>query len=406
MVYKVLSNLATQQLSNSKNMKTLEKLRDKLNKNAELSGQEKETNKIINKFLEKTNPDVHYKNVGGYGIIAIYKGIEEGKNILLRADIDGLNIPLECLKTNDKSLKEEFKSLGSKALVQKPYSHRCGHDGHATILCGLAMRYGKKRPEKGNVILLFQPAEETGEGALAVINDPLFKEIKIDMAFALHNLPGFAKHQIVLKKGCFASASLGLRLIFDGATSHASQPEKGNNPQRVITTLLDAFQKKYENLKRDRFHTTLTVTHVAIGEETFGVTPGHAEIWLTLRSQDDKSLQNLTDSTIALSEYVAKEFKLKFSHSIHEAFAATMNSSRETELVEQAAKDLKLSVNYIKEPFPWSEDFGRFGNICPVCLFGLGCGLEHEPLHSPIYDFEDEIIDTGVEIFYQLGVRN
>ena len=385
-------------------MKTLEKLRDKLNKNAELSGQEKETNKIINKFLEKTNPDVHYKNIGGYGIVAIYKGLEEGKNILFRADIDGLNIPLECLKTNDKSLKEEFKSLSSKALVQKPYSHRCGHDGHATILCGLAMRYGKKRPEKGNVILLFQPAEETGEGALAVINDPLFKEIKIDMAFALHNLPGYAKHQIILKKGCFASASLGLKLIFDGATSHASQPEKGNNPQRVITTLLDAFQKKYENLKRDKFHTTLTVTHVAIGEETFGVTPGHAEIWLTLRSQDDKSLQNLTDSTIALSEYVAKEFKLKFSHSIHEAFAATMNSSREVDIVEQAARDLKLSVNYIKEPFPWSEDFGRFGSICPTCLFGLGCGFEHEPLHSPIYDFEDEIIDTGVDIFYQLGV--
>lgn len=385
-------------------MKVLEKLRDKLNKNAELSGQEKETNKIINKFLEKTNPDVLHKNVGGYGIIAIYKGVEDGKNILFRADIDGLNIPLECLKTNDKSLKEEFKSLSSKALVQKPYSHRCGHDGHATILCGLAMRYGKKRPEKGNVILLFQPAEETGEGALAVINDPLFKEIKIDMAFALHNLPGYAKHQIILKKGCFASASLGLKLIFDGATSHASQPEKGNNPQRVITTLLDAFQKKYENLKRDKFHTTLTVTHVAIGEETFGVTPGHAEIWLTLRSQDDKSLQNLTDSTIALSEYVAKEFRLKFSHSIHEAFAATMNSSRETELVEQAAKELKLSVNYIKEPFPWSEDFGRFGSICPVCLFGLGSGFEHEPLHSPVYDFEDEIIDTGVDIFYQLGV--
>ena len=392
-------------------MKTLEKLRDKLNKNAELSGQEKETNKIINKFLEKTNPDVHYKNVGGYGIVAIYKGIEEGKNILFRADIDGLNIPSgqqttvpEHVEGKDQRFDKlsDRKVQSSEFKVQSQYSHRCGHDGHATILCGLAMRYGKKRPEKGNVILLFQPAEETGEGALAVINDPLFKEIKIDMAFALHNLPGYAKHQIILKKGCFASASLGLKLIFDGATSHASQPEKGNNPQRVITTLLDAFQKKYENLKRDKYHTTLTVTHVAIGEETFGVTPGHAEIWLTLRSQDDKSLQNLTDSTTALSEYVAKEFKLKFSHSIHEAFAATMNSCREVDIVEQAARDLKLSVNYIKEPFPWSEDFGRFGNICPVCLFGLGSGLEHEPLHSPIYDFEDEIIDTGIDIFEKI----
>ena len=392
-------------------MKTLEKLRDKLNKNAELSGQEKETNKIINKFLEKTNPDVHYENVGGYGIVAIYKGLEEGKNVLLRADIDGLNIPLgqqsflsgQPSAVSRQCQKSEFKVQSSEFKVQRQFSHRCGHDGHATILCGLAMRYGKQRPAKGNVVLLFQPAEETGLGAQSVINDPLFKELKIDVAFALHNLPGYAKHQIVLKKGCFASASQGVKLIFDGATSHASQPEKGNNPQRVITTLLDAFQKKYENLKRDKYRTTLTVTHVAIGEETFGVTPGHAEIWLTLRSQDDDSLKKLTDNTIALCEYVASEFKLKFSYSIHEAFPTTMNSAKETDVVEQVAKELKLSVNAIKEPFPWSEDFGRFGAVCPICLFGLGCGFEHEPLHSPNYEFEDEIIDTGIDVFEKIA---
>ena len=389
-------------------MKTLESLRHKLNKNAELSGQEKKTNKIINDFLEKTNPDVHLRNVGGYGIIVIYKGKDSGKNILLRADIDGLNIPFgqrttvpEHVEGKDQRFEKlsDRKVQSSEFKVQSQYSHRCGHDGHAAILCGLAMRYGKKRPEKGDVILLFQPAEETGEGASAVINDSQFRELKIDAAFALHNLPSFAKHQIVVKKGCFASASLGLKLVFDGATSHASQPEKVNNPQIVVTTLLDAFKKKYESLKKDRYNTILTVTHVSIGEETFGVTPGHAEIWLTLRSQNDSALRQLTESTIDLSEYVAKEFKLKFSHSIHEDFAATMNSNRETEIVIQAAKDLKLSVNEIKDAFPWSEDFGRFGMQCPICLFGLGSGLEHEPLHSPTYEFEDEIIDTGVDVF-------
>ncbi|MBR4155227.1 MAG: amidohydrolase [Bacteroidales bacterium] len=384
-------------------MKVLESLRYKLNKNAELSGQEKKTNKIINAFLEKTNPDVHLRNVGGYGIIAIFNGKEEGKNILLRADIDGLNIPLyECLKSNDQSQKSECKVQSSEFKVQNQYSHRCGHDGHTAILCGLAMRYGKKRPEKGNVILLFQPAEETGEGAAAVINDEQFKNIRIDAAFALHNLPGYAKHQIILKKECFASASQGVKLIFEGATSHASQPEKGNNPQIVVTTLLDAFQKKYENLKRDKYNTILTVTHVSIGEKTFGVTPGHAEIWLTLRSQNNNALNKLTESTIALCEYVAKEFKLQFSYSIHEDFVATMNSDKLTDIVEKSAQELRLSVNKISAPFPWSEDFGRFGASCPVCLFGLGCGLEHEPLHSPKYDFEDEIIDTGVDIFEKI----
>ena len=387
-------------------MKILESLRHKLFKSAELSGNEKETNKIINRFLEKTNPDIHLKNVGGYGIIAMYKGVEDGRNIMLRADIDGLNIPLMSTDNGQQATDVfELSAVSTKCQSSKfnsQYSHRCGHDGHATILCGLAMRLGKQRPAKGNVILLFQPAEETGEGAKAVINDPQFRDLKIDTAFALHNLPSYAKHQIVVKKDCFASASLGLKLIFDGKTSHASQPEKGNNPQIVVTTLLDAFQRKYENLKKDKHHTILTITRVVIGEETFGVTPGHAEIWMTLRSQDDKALQNLTESTIGLCEYISKEYRLNFSHSIHEDFAATMNSGDNTEIVRQAARELKLSVNEIKEPFPWSEDFGRFGNICPICLFGLGCGLEHEPLHSPRYEFEDEIIDTGVDVFKKI----
>lgn len=387
-------------------MKILESLRHKLFKSAELSGNEKETNKIINRFLEKTNPDIHLKNVGGYGIIAIYKGVEDGRNIMLRADIDGLNIPLMSTDNGQQTTDVfELSAVSTKCQSSKlnsQYSHRCGHDGHAAILCGLAMRLGKKRPAKGNVILLFQPAEETGEGAKAVINDPQFRDLKIDTAFALHNLPSYAKHQIVVKKDCFASASLGLKLIFDGKTSHASQPEKGNNPQIVVTTLLDAFHRKYENLKKDKHHTILTITRVVIGEETFGVTPGHAEIWMTLRSQDDKALQNLTKSTIGLCEYISKEYRLNFSHSIHEDFAATMNSGDNTEIVRQAARNLKLSVNEIKEPFPWSEDFGRFGNICPICLFGLGCGLEHEPLHSPRYEFEDEIIDTGIDVFEKI----
>ena len=79
-----------------------------------------------------------------------------------------------------------------------------------------------------------------------------------------------------------------------------------------------------------------------------------------------------------------------------------MNTAEEVEIVKQSAKELKLSINEITDAFPWSEDFGRFGSICPVCLFGLGCGLKHEPLHSPSYDFEDEIIDTGVDMFEKI----
>lgn len=384
-------------------MKTIESLRLKLHHNAELSGNEKKTNKILNKFLEKTNPDIHLKNIGGYGIVAIYKGIEKGKNILLRADIDGLNIPRESQQETGTGAGTGTKfKVQSQSQSQSQYSHRCGHDGHAAILCGLALRLAKKRPEKGDVILLFQPAEETGEGAMAIMQDPTFRELEIDAAYALHNLPSYAKHQIIIKDNCFASASSGLKIIFDGTTSHASQPEKGNNPQKAVMILLDAFKKKYDNLKNDINKTLLTITHVSIGEETFGVTPGHAEIWLTLRSQDNKALHKLEETTIKLCAFIANEFKLDFSYSIHEAFSATTNSRQKVDIVEQSAKELRLSINKIQVPFPWSEDFGRFGEICPCCLFGLGCGLEHEPLHSPRYEFEDEILDTGINMFEKI----
>ena len=79
-----------------------------------------------------------------------------------------------------------------------------------------------------------------------------------------------------------------------------------------------------------------------------------------------------------------------------------MNSDKLTAIVEESAQELRLSVNKINNPFPWSEDFGRFSSLCPACLFGLGSGFEHEPLHSPKYEFEDEIIDTGVDVFEKI----
>lgn len=361
-------------------MKTLELLRIKLHANAELSGEEKKTNRILNDFLVRTNPDIHIKNIGGYGIAVMYKGVNPSKRVMIRADIDGLNI----------------------AEGDRPFSHRCGHDGHAAILCGLAQRLAKHRPDNLDVVLLFQPAEETGQGAAAVLEDEAFRLIKPDVAFALHNLPGYAKHQIVIRKDCFAAASQGLKLIFEGQTAHASQPETGKSPQFLLAALLDVFNQKADLLKKSVPLTMLTVTHAVLGEQTFGVAPGRAEIWLTLRSYDNEKMKELTDSCIHLGMHLEEKYGFRFTHSIHEAFAATLNTDNETDVVEKAASELHLSVKNLEEPFRWSEDFGRFGSVCPLSIFGLGCGFEHLPLHNPDYVFEDEIIDTGINMFEKI----
>ena len=369
-------------------MKNIIQLRHLLHAQAELSEQEKETNRIVNEWISKTNPDLHIEKIGGYGLAALYKGKEPGKRVLLRADIDALHIP----ESNTMSYRSQHEGV----------SHKCGHDGHTAILCGVAQKLSQCRPEKGEVVLLFQPAEETGQGAKAILRDPQFEQILPDAAYGLHNLPGFEAGQILVRKGCFAAASFGLKLIFDGKTAHASQPETGKNPSELMAVLIHQLEKKRELLKELKPLTTFVITHAVLGEETFGVAPGHAEIWLTLRSFDDKNLELLADQVIALCQAKANDYLFDFQFSMHEAFAATNSDDTNVTIIENAAKRLGLSLGHLTEPFRWSEDFGRFGAVCPIGFFGLGAGYAQPALHNPEYDFPDSILEMGINMFMEI----
>ena len=376
-------------------MENLIELRHILHAHPELSGQEKLTNRILNEWVKQTRPDLLIEKIGGYGLAAVYRGVKSeklkvksGKRILIRGDIDALHIP----EPNDIPYRSQNQGV----------SHKCGHDGHATILCGLAQWLGEQRPDYGEVVLLFQPAEETGQGAKAIMEDPLFEQIKPDVAYGLHNLPGFEKGQIVVREGCFAAASFGLKLCFDGRTAHASQPETGHSPSELLALLIHNLEKKREQLQAVKPLTTFVITHATLGEETFGVAPGHAEIWLTLRSYDDHNLNLMASQIIEMCRAKAKDYLFDFNFSEHEAFAATNSDSKCVQVIEQAAKNLELQVSHLSEPFRWSEDFGRFGNVCPIGFFGLGSGLEQPALHNPEFDFPDDILETGMCMFWEI----
>ncbi len=369
-------------------MQELVELRHILHTYPEPSGREMKTNIIINEWVKVTNPDLQIEKIGGFGVAAVYKGEQPGKRILIRGDIDALHIP----ENNDLPYCSQHKG----------FSHKCGHDGHASILCGLAQWLGKQRPNCGEVVLLFQPAEETGQGAQAILQDPQFQQIKPDVAYGLHNLPGFGKGHIVVRKGCFAAASFGLKLVFDGRTAHASQPETGHNPSELLAVLIHQLEKKREMLKDMKPLTTFVITHASLGEETFGVAPGHAEIWLTLRSYDDHNLEMLASQIIEMCRAKAKDHLFDFGFSTHEAFAATNSDDRCVDIIEKAAQNLDLQISHLSDPFRWSEDFGRFGEICPVGFFGLGSGTEQPALHNPEYDFPDDILETGMCMFWEI----
>lgn len=188
-------------------------LRKELHKYPELSGKESQTAKRIIEFAKRFNPDEIISKVGGEGVLVIFEGEQKGKTILIRCDLDALPI--------DEENAFEHKS------VYENISHKCGHDGHMSIVSGLIPILSENKIKKGKVVLLFQPAEETGQGASLVLSDAKFTKLKPDFAFALHNLPGFKKNQIIIKKDVFASASKGLIIRLKGKTSHAGEPERG-----------------------------------------------------------------------------------------------------------------------------------------------------------------------------------
>jgi amidohydrolase len=367
------------------NIEKLTAFRRELHQRPELSGFEKQTSAFIKAFLSPLNPDKIIENLGGHGLALVFKGKEPGKRLLLRADMDALPI------TEKSTLEHKSQNVG--------VAHLCGHDGHSTIMAGVAMRLAEKRPQKGEVVLLFQPAEETGEGAEKVIKDPKFAPIKPDIAFALHNLPGFAMSTIVVKNDTFAAASVGIKIKLNGRTAHASQPETGLSPASALGEIISSYTQLAEKWQQSIRFQLLTITYSKLGEQAFGTAPGQAECWITIRSFADEALQQMEQECVKAAQEIATKAKLEMEFSRHEPFPATVNDHEATIMVEKAALENKLKLHQLETPFRWSEDFGRFGECSPIALFGIGSGINQPALHNPDFDFPDELIEPAVNTF-------
>ena len=208
----------------SQHEKKYQQIRRHLHAHPEVALEEHQTANFIREFLKvQTNAEVI--PVGGTGTLAVFKGNVSGTSVMIRGDIDALPI-------------QEINSFDYQSTV-KGVSHKCGHDGHTTILLGLAELLSNFPIEKGQIALLFQPAEENGEGAKAVMADAAFQRFEFDFVFALHNLPGYKKGEIYFREGSFTANVKSLIIKFNGKTAHAAEPEKGMNPGLALAEILN-----------------------------------------------------------------------------------------------------------------------------------------------------------------------
>lgn len=363
-------------------IKEISTFRKQLHQAPEISGEEKYTSRKIKSYFETLSPDEIVEGLGKHGLAIVFNGNEKGPSSLFRAELDALPIT----ENNNFTYKSNTPGV----------AHSCGHDGHMAILCGIGLTLSKQRPKKGRVILLFQPAEETGMGAKEVIESPNYNKIKPDFAFALHNLPGYALGEVVVKKGAFTAASKGMIIDLKGRTSHAAHPEDAISPANAICQLISALQ---ELPKQMSGFSLVTIIHAQLGEVAFGTTPGEAKVMATLRTFDNDIMTNLTDNACSIVGRIAADQGLECSISFTEEFQVVENEMKAGELVNEAVDNLGLQKRQATEPFRWSEDFGVLSATTNSYLFGLGSGVNHPQLHENSYDFPDELLPIGVDIF-------
>lgn len=355
-------------------MDSIIELRNELHENAEPSLRETNTKKILLAFIRNhTNLEVRDCGLWFY---AVYRADSNAKNIAFRADFD-------AVMCSDGKAR-----------------HLCGHDGHSACLAGAAIRIEQTAPHI-NVYFIFQPAEETGEGA--VLCCELFEKCRIDAIYGFHNIPSFAEKEVLLLPHTFACASTGMEISLTGRQSHAAYPEQGYNPAVAISRLvlyMDSLLKKpHDGIVLG------TVIGIETGSTAYGVSAGEGVLRLTLRAEHQKEYDDLCDSIAAYAMQTAAEEKLLCSIRKTEEFPATVNDAGSTEKVRKAAEHLGLSVRYPEEPFRWSEDFGHYLLHTKGAFFGVGCGTEYAGLHTEHYCFQDSIIETVIRLFTEIVLQ-
>lgn len=353
-----------------------------LHRQPELSGAEVQTAQTVAAFLADTRPDQVLTGLGGHGLALVYG--TGAPAVLLRAELDGLPIA----ELSDASHASAVPGKG----------HLCGHDGHMAILAGVA-RLIARDPPPGRVILLFQPAEETGAGAAAVLADPRYGAIRPDFAFALHNMPGIPMGQAALAAGPANCASMGLKLAFAGKTAHAAMPDSGLSPAPALAALIPALTALSSGSVADAGFRLVTITHAVLGEPAFGIAPGAAELWVTLRTLTDAAMAGLLAQATRLAQTEAARAGLSLSLSQHDAFAACTNDPEATAILARAAEAIQIPHSPAGLPIRASEDFGRFGATTRSAMLFLGAGTDHPALHNPDYDFPDALIAPGAQLF-------
>ncbi|MCJ9669377.1 MULTISPECIES: M20 aminoacylase family protein [unclassified Neorhizobium] len=363
-------------------------IRRDLHQYPELSFQERRTSGLVARYLQSYGYEVT-EGVGGYGVVATLSRGQGGKRIGIRADIDALPI--------EEATNLDYSSRNPGVM------HACGHDGHATILLAAARYLAEHGKFDGTLTLIFQPAEEVGAGARKMIEDRLFERFPIDAIFGLHNWPGVTLGQFGFVEGP-AMASVDQALIrIVGRGGHGAAPHEAVDPVLASASFIIALQSIVARNVDPLEMAVLTVGSIHGGSAS-NVIPESVELKLTARAYSEAIRDKLEERLPALARAQAESFGAFADVNYRRGFPAVINHAEETRFarrvaeenfpVEQVAKDFR--------PRTASEDFAYMLQQRPGSYLFVGNG-DSSALHSPHYNFNDEIIAPAARFWVRLA---
>ncbi|MGU7769879.1 M20 aminoacylase family protein [Burkholderia sp. MR1-5-21] len=367
-------------------------LRRQIHSHPELSFQEFDTSRLVAECLTRWGYDVHV-GIGSTGVVGTLRN-GAGRAIGLRADMDALPI------VEATGLPYASTNVG--------VMHACGHDGHTAMLLAAAQYLARKRDFTGTVHMIFQPAEESGGGALRMLEDGLLERFPCDAVFAMHNMPGLPAGQFGFRSGAFMASADTVTIRIVGYGGHGAVPHKTVDPIVASASLVMALQTVVSRNVDPLETAIVTVGSIHAGSAS-NIVPDAAVIELSVRALD-AGVRDLLEARItALAHAHAESYGARAEVDYARGYPVLVNDPDATRLAESVARDWLHEGGLVGDmkPITNSEDFAYVLERCPGCylLIGNGEGKGGCMVHNPGYDFNDDILSIGASYWVRLVER-
>ncbi len=361
----------------------LTEFRRDLHRNPEVLYDLERTAARVAEALRAAGVDEVVTGIGRTGVVGVIRGRSDtsGRVIGLRADMDALPITEET---------------GAPWASTKPgMMHACGHDGHTTMLLGAARHLAESRAFDGTVVVIFQPAEEGGAGAKAMIDDGLFERFPVQEIYGLHNWPGLPVGHFAIRSGPIMASLDEIRIRVDGIGGHAAFPHSTVDPVTVTAALIQAVQTIVSRNVDPLKSAVVSITTIH-GGDAFNIIPSTMTLTGTVRTLEE-GVRDLVEKRLRKAVAgIADAFEAKAELDYIRNYPVTVNNPQKVENAVRAAVEVSGAANVTTDipPSMVGEDFAFMLGVVPGAFIFAGNGPS-AGLHSPKYDFNDELIPYG-----------